>query len=98
LAPLVDVVEVFNARLLSRARNRMGRDLAVRHGLLQGAGSDAHTVGEVANAWVEVPPHPNLADSLLEALRGARVGGRSASPVVFLGSNWAKVYKRLRGP
>jgi predicted metal-dependent phosphoesterase TrpH len=97
LVPLLHVVEVFNARLLSSDRNRRGRDLARTHSLLQGAGSDAHTVREVGNAWVELPEHPNRPDALLAALREGSVGGRRANPAVFVGSNWAKVYKRLRG-
>ena len=95
LAPRVDVVEIFNARLRSRERNRKAEALARRHGRLQGAGSDAHTLGEVGNAWVELPAHPNEPDALLRALREAGVEGRRASPFVFLGSNWAKVRKRL---
>jgi len=95
LAPQVDVVEVLNARLRSRKRNRRGLELAHRHGRLRGAGSDAHTVGEVGNAWVEVPRHPNEPGALLHALGEARIHGRRAPLHVFLASNWAKVRKRF---
>ncbi len=95
MAPLSDVVEVFNARLLSVRRNRRALELARRHGRLVGAGSDAHTPGEVGNGRVEVPAHPNTPAALLKALREARIAGRRASPHVFLLSNWAKVRKRL---
>ncbi len=91
----VDVVEVFNARLRTAGRNRKAVQLAAGHGRLAGAGSDAHTPGEVGNGWVEVPPHPNSAPDLLRALRGAGVGGQKAPLHVFLGSNWAKLRKRL---
>ncbi len=97
LAPLVDVVEVFNARLRSEERNRQGLDLAERHGLPRGAGSDAHTLGEIGNAWVELPRHPNRPRALLDAVRQGVVGGGGASPLAFASSNLAKVYKRLRG-
>jgi predicted metal-dependent phosphoesterase TrpH len=95
LAPLVDVVEVFNARLLSRERNQRAAELARRHGLLRGAGSDAHTVPEVGGTWVELPPHPNTAPAFLEALASASVHGKTAPPTAFLRSNLAKVRKRL---
>lgn len=95
LAPQVDVVEVLNSRLRSRERNRKGLELARRQGRLQGAGSDAHTVGEVGNAWVEVPRHPNEPQALLKALGEARIHGRPAPLHVFLGSNWAKIRKRF---
>lgn len=97
LAPQVDVIEVFNARLRSRAANRKGLELARRHGKLAGAGSDAHTVGEVGNGQVILPWHPNEPGALLEALADARVQGRRAPLHVFLASNWAKVRKRLPG-
>ena len=95
LAPLVDIVEVFNARLLSQDSNRKAEELARRHGKLRSAGSDAHTVGEIGNASVEVPVHPNEPGALLEALASGSVSGRRAGLHVFLGSNWAKVRKRL---
>ena len=98
LAPLVDVVEVFNARVFSRRRNLKGLDLAERHGLLHGAGSDAHTVREVGNAWVELPHHANEPAALLDALREATIHGRRAWPLVRLASNWAKLWKRTQPP
>jgi dephospho-CoA kinase len=87
------VVEVFNARLLAAGANARGLELALRTGRLQGAGSDAHTPGEVGNATVRVPWHPNEPQALLEALKGAQVEGRRAHPGVFLASNWAKLRK-----
>ena len=97
LAPLCDVVEVFNARLHSADLNRQAEGLAVRHGKLRGAGSDAHTLGELGNAFVDLAPHANRADAFLKALRGAKTGGSTASQVVHLASTWAKVRKVLPG-
>jgi predicted metal-dependent phosphoesterase TrpH len=95
LAPEVNIVEVFNARLLSRESNRKAEDLARRHGRLRSAGSDAHTVGEIGNAWVELPWHENDPAALLEALAQGHPSGRRAGLHVFLGSNWAKLRKKL---
>ncbi|CAN5801514.1 hypothetical protein BH23GEM11_BH23GEM11_04630 [soil metagenome] len=110
LAPEVDVIEVFNARLRSRRANQRAVELAERTGCLRGAGSDAHTPGEVGNAWVEVPEHPNRPDALLAALAGQAPGadgGSSGFPVrvhgeragfhVFALSNSAKLWKKVRG-
>lgn len=94
LAPYVDVVEVFNARLRSDGRNASALELARRRGLLRGAGSDAHSVGEVGNAWIRLPRHPSEPAAFLDALRRATVHGRRAGPHVFFHSNWAKVRKR----
>lgn len=97
LAPLVDVVEVFNARLHPGRLNAPAEDLARRHGKLRGAGSDAHTLGELGGAWLEVPRHANEPAALLEALASARTGGKTSSNLVHLASTWAKVRKKLPG-
>lgn len=97
LGPLCDVIEVFNARLHSRRANERADELARHHGKLRGAGSDAHTVGEVGNAFVDLPAHANRADALLAALSSATTGGREASLLVHLSSTWAKVRKKLPG-
>jgi len=97
LAPLADVVEVFNARLHPGRLNDAAALLAERHGKLRGAGSDSHTLGEVGRAWVEVPPHENTPEGLLKALGEAIVQGRTAPVWVHLASTWAKLRKAIPG-
>jgi dephospho-CoA kinase len=95
LAPLVDIIEVFNARLHPGHLNEPGEELAARWSKRRGAGSDAHMLGEVAGAWVEVEQHPNEPAALLAALEHAQVRGVTTPWVVHLASTWAKVRKRL---
>lgn len=95
LAPLCHVVEVLNGRLRPMARNRLGAELALRHGRLRGAGSDAHTLGEVGGVWLEVSIHPNEPAAFLEALTQAREGGTLSPRRVHLASTWAKIRKRF---
>ena len=95
LAPLVDVVEVFNARLHPGRLNAPAVALAEAHGKLKGAGSDAHTVGEVGGGWVELPRHENSPEGLLGALAQGRVGGKTTPYWVHMASTWAKVRKAL---
>lgn len=97
LAPMLDVVEVFNARLHDPALNGKARELARRHRLPGGAGSDAHSLGEVGRASVTVPEHPSEPGALLEALSSARVDGTESPRRVHLYSTWAKIRKRLPG-
>jgi dephospho-CoA kinase len=97
LAPLVDIIEVFNARLHPGRLNEPGEELAARWSKPRGAGSDAHMLGEVAGAWVEVPHHPNEPAALLAALEHAQVRGVTTPWAVHLGSTWAKIRKRLPG-
>jgi dephospho-CoA kinase len=98
LAALVDVVEVFNARLHPGRLNAPAVELAKRHGKLRGAGSDAHTLHELGGAFVELPAHANRPEAFLRALASAEVGGRTASNLVHLASTWAKIRKHLPGP
>ncbi len=96
LAPLCDVVEVFNARLHKPRQNELAEELADRHARLRGAGSDAHTLGEIGRAYVVVPPHPNRPEALLAALEGGRTVGTPSPHFVHLASTWAKVRGRWR--
>lgn len=95
LAPLVDVVEVFNARLHPDTLNAPTGPVVARFGRLASAGSDAHTVGEIGNVHLEVPAHENRPEALRRALARATWRGREASRLVHLGSTWAKVRKKL---
>jgi len=97
LAALVDVVEVFNARLHPGRLNAPAEELASRRGRLRSAGSDAHTLGELGGARITVPAHPNRPGALLRALAHGQVEGRTASNLVHLASTWAKVRRRLPG-
>lgn len=91
LAPLLDIVEVFNGRLPA-ARDRPAEALAERWNLPRAGGSDAHTVGEVGGSWVELPGHANRPAALLDALKEGRVRGRKAPKHVRIASNWAKIH------
>ena len=97
LAPKVDIIEVFNARMHPGRLNEPALTLATTHGKPGGAGSDAHTLGELGGAWVEVPPHDNRPEDLLHALASGKVHGRTAPHRVHLWSTWAKVRKRFPG-
>ena len=88
---LVQVVEGFNARIHNQALNRRAQDWAAERGVPQGAGSDAHTVGEVGRAWVDVPAFNNDAGSFLAALRHGRLHGTESSRLVHLASTVAKL-------
>ena len=96
LAPLCDIVEVFNARLHKPRQNQLAEQLAARHGRLMGAGADAHTLGELGRAYAVVPPHPNRPEALLAALEGGQIVGTASSHLVHLASTWAKVRSRWR--
>jgi dephospho-CoA kinase len=88
---LIDIVEGFNARLHSAELNERAQDWAGERGLPVGAGSDAHTLGEIGNAYVELPAFTNDAPSFLDAVQRATVHGREASRLVHIASTLAKL-------
>ncbi|MFW6079849.1 MAG: PHP domain-containing protein, partial [Gemmatimonadota bacterium] len=95
IADRIDVIEGFNARIHRQRLNDRAVEWARRHGLPLGAGSDAHLVGSVGRAYVEVAPFDGSPGGLLTALRDGRIQGESSSVLVHLGSTWAKLHKRL---
>jgi dephospho-CoA kinase len=91
VADLVDIVEGFNARIHQPSLNDRARSWAAERGLPLGAGSDAHTLSEIGNGYVEMDAFRNDAASFLAALRGATVHGREASRLVHVASTLAKL-------
>jgi predicted metal-dependent phosphoesterase TrpH len=95
IAPHVDALETFNARVLSAETNRLAQDFAQRHNLPGTAGSDAHTLRELGRAVVRLPAF-NDPNSLRQALPQARFQARLSSPFVHLSSRWAVWVKNRR--
>lgn len=87
----IDAVEGFNARIHDVSRNERAAAWAARHGLPVGAGSDAHTLGEIGRGRVVIPPFDGPS-AFLGALREGRIEGRTSSPLVHLASTWAKLW------
>lgn len=83
IADHIDIVETFNARISRPRWNRAGAAWAEAHGLPKSAGSDAHTLADVGDAWVETPETDvSTPEGLLEALRCGTVTGRWTHPLV----------------
>lgn len=96
IAPLVDAIEVFNARCQWAGLNRQAADFAAQHHLAGTAGSDAHTLQEVGRATLTLPYFEG-ADGLRAVIRQGTLEGRLSSPWIHLTSTYARFYKRLRG-
>ena len=89
---LVDVVEGFNARIHTSDLNDRAQQWARARELPVGAGSDAHTLAEIGNAWVEMPAFNNEPRSFLAALERGSIHGTEASRFVHLASTLAKLW------
>ena len=89
----IDVIEVFNSRTLFQSSAK-AQIFAQKYGIPESAGSDAHTLGEIGKAYVEMPEF-NGRDDFLSALIKAKICGQKTSPLVHFGSAWARLKKRL---
>jgi predicted metal-dependent phosphoesterase TrpH len=94
LAPLVDIVEVMNARITVGRDNEEAARLAEKHGLIGVAVSDAHSPWEIGRAYVEAASFEGPQE-LLEALRRGTLVGRPSTPLVHLISRYAVLRRKL---
>jgi len=90
----LDFIEILNARVTFSLDNRLAEALAEAHHLLKSAGSDAHQGGEIGHAYVEMPPFDDAA-SFLASLSQGVICGKISSPLVHMGSTYAKVAKEI---
>lgn len=74
VVPMVDALEIFNAREAFSGDNRRALAFAMAHGLPGGAGSDAHRPSEIGRAFVEVSPFATP-EEFVDALRSGDVTG-----------------------
>lgn len=95
IASHIDVIEVFNARSPLLRTSTKALAFAQKYGIPQSAGSDAHTVGEIGNAYVEMRDFDGKEDFLL-ALAEGKVNGRRTNPLTHFSSTWNKIKNRTR--
>jgi hypothetical protein len=96
IAEQIDIIEIFNSRTLLPQDSAKTIALASKYGKAKSAGSDAHTLYEIGNAYVEMPEF-NGKDDFLQALEKGNIHGHRTSPLVHFASNWTKIKKRWRG-
>jgi len=73
-AGLVDAIEVINAKTSLRSLNERAAEYARTHGLLAGAGSDAHVPNALGAAYVEMPDFDGPAEFLRSLAQARAVG------------------------
>ena len=90
----IDIIEVFNSRTLLLRCSTEAQFFAHKYGISGSAGSDAHTPGEIGNAYVEMPEF-NGREDFLQALAMGRIFGYRTNPLIHFRSVWARLKKRL---
>jgi len=93
ILPLVDAIEVFNARCMRADFNTSAQQLARERDLAGTVGSDAHAAFELARAHLIVPPFQG-ADGLRSVIRKAEAVTHLSSPWVHLTSRYATLVKK----
>lgn len=86
----INLMEVLNSRSPSPASSTKAQAFTQKHGIAQGAGSDAHTIFEIGHAYVEMPEFQGR-DEFLQALSQGKICGRRSSPAMRIFSSWAKI-------
>ena len=92
LAPQIDLIEVFNARVPTTQTNTRAENFAREHNLPGTAGSDSHSIVEMGSVAVTMNDF-NTPAEFLAALRTAKIEGKRASPFVHFHSTLAKIKK-----
>jgi len=94
LAEQIDIIEVFNARSPFPWYSAKALAFAEKYGIAKSAGSDAHTPGEIGNAYVEMPEF-NGKDDFLNALAKGKIFGHMTNPLLHFASAWTRLKKQF---
>jgi predicted metal-dependent phosphoesterase TrpH len=90
----VDIIEVFNARILPFQNQNNTVTFAEKNSLSKSAGSDSHTLPEIGNAYVEMPEFSGK-DDFLKALAQGKIFGHKTNPLVHFASLKNRITKRF---
>jgi hypothetical protein len=94
IADQIDVLEVLNARGILGRDSKKAKAFAAKHGFVRSAGSDAHTLREIGNAYVEMPEFEGKED-FLEALKKGKISGHRSNPLIHFASLCNRIKSKL---
>ena len=83
IASEIDLVEVLNARSPLAQSSRKSLAFAEKHNLPGSAGSDAHSIPEIGNAYIEMPEFTDK-EGFLKSLAEGKIYGHQASLFVHM--------------
>ena len=94
LAEQIDIIEVFNARSPFLRDSTKAQAFAKKYDIPGIAGSDAHTLNEIGNTYIEMPEF-NGRDDFLQAIAAGKIIGHRTNPLIHFASAWSKLKKSL---
>lgn len=89
-----DIIEGFNSRNLFNASNSRALEIAKEHGIPTITGSDAHTIGELPNTYMEMPRFSN-ATEFMRALSDATAKTKASGPIPHAKTVIIKLTKKI---
>lgn len=92
----VDAVEIFNARDLLTRHARQAERFSRKYEIPGTAGSDAHTIGEIGHAYVEMPEF-NGKEEFLKSLAAGNIIGHRSNPFTHFFSFGSRIKKKFGG-
>ena len=95
ICPLVDAIEIFNARCMLPSFNRFAQDFARKNHMPGTAGSDAHALFEIGRAIMLLPDFDD-ATTLKQSLASAKYETKLSAPWVHFSSRYAVWRKKYR--
>ncbi len=90
----VDVIETYNSRTPFSHSIARAQRLAIEQGKVASAGSDAHTLGEIGRAYVEMPEFDGP-EGFLKSLAQGVIFGQKSSYLAHVASTWARIRKHI---
>lgn len=97
IMPLIDMVEIFNARNTGKNANIFARDQQERNNKIAAVGTDAHTAWEIGRSWQEIKAFSTSVE-FLDSMRMARLHTVQSPYLVHFASTYQKLRRRLIGP
>jgi predicted metal-dependent phosphoesterase TrpH len=94
IAEDIDLMEVLNSRSPFPANTNKAKAFAEKHNIPGGAGSDAHTVGEIGNAYVEMLDFDSP-EEFLKSLAQGNIYGKRSGILVHIPSTLARLRAKL---
>jgi len=92
----VDIIETYNSRTPFSSSIARAQKLAKEQGKAASAGSDAHTLGEIGRAYVEMPEFDGP-DDFLNSLAQGKIFGQKSSYLAHFASMWARIRNHILG-
>jgi predicted metal-dependent phosphoesterase TrpH len=92
----VDIIETFNSRTPFSSSIAKARKLAEEQGKAASSATDAHTLGEIGQAYVEMPEFDGP-DDFLNSLAQGKIFGQKSSYLAHFASTWARIRKHIFG-